>query len=96
MHEYYQKRLIGRIYTNWKQALTRQLLIKQHEHRLAQLQERVLMRWAFEQWKSCENFFEFKMFLFYLLNGLDMNDLADEQRTMHMAEQYSDRRIMVK
>jgi hypothetical protein len=24
-----------------------------------------------------------------------MNDLADEQRTMHMAEQYSDRRIMV-
>jgi hypothetical protein len=36
------------------------------------------------------------MFLFYLLNGLDMNDLADEQHTMHMAEQYSDRRIMVK
>jgi hypothetical protein len=57
VHEYYQKRLIGRIYTNWKQALTRQLLIKQHEHRLAQLQERVLMRWAFEQWKSCEKFF---------------------------------------
>jgi hypothetical protein len=24
-----------------------------------------------------------------------MNDLVDEQRTMHMAEQYSDRRIMV-
>jgi hypothetical protein len=24
-----------------------------------------------------------------------MNDLLDEQRTMHMAEQYSDRRMMV-
>ena len=26
---------------------------------------------------------------------LDVNDLADEQRTMHMAEQHSERRIMV-
>lgn len=25
-----------------------------------------------------------------------MNDLVDEQHTMHMAEQYSDRRIMVR
>lgn len=52
VHEYYQKRLLERIYQNWKQALTNKLLMQQHEHRLAQLQERILLRWAFEQWKS--------------------------------------------
>lgn len=29
--------------------------MRQHEHRLAQLQERIITRWAFEQWKFCEN-----------------------------------------
>lgn len=53
VHDYYQKHLVERIYSNWKQALTRKLLIQQHQHRLAQLQEKVLMRWAFERWKSC-------------------------------------------
>jgi hypothetical protein len=32
---------------------------------------------------------------FYLLTSIDIYDLADEQRTMEMAEQYSNRRIMV-
>ncbi|CAF5212837.1 unnamed protein product [Rotaria magnacalcarata] len=77
VHDYYQKRLTGKIYAKWKEALTRKFLMQQHQHRLAELQERVLMRWAFERWK------------------LYLYDLADEQRTMQMAEQYSDRRIMV-
>lgn len=44
-----------RIYSNWKQALARKVLMQQNEDRLAQLQERILTRWAFEQWKSCLN-----------------------------------------
>jgi hypothetical protein len=56
VHEYYQRHLTERIYSNWKQALARKLLIQQNEHRLAQLQKRVLIRWAFEQWKSCAKF----------------------------------------
>ena len=68
--------------------------MQQHEHRLAQLQERVLMRWAFEQWKSCTTT---KRFVSVLSKShVDMNDLADEQRMMYMAEQYSDQRIMVR
>ena len=68
--------------------------MQQHEHRLAQLQERVLMRWAFEQWKSCKTT---KRFVSVLSKShVDMNDLADEQRMMYMAEQYSDQRIMVR
>lgn len=68
--------------------------MQQHEHRLAQLQERVLMRWAFEQWKSCKMVKR----LFFVLSKsfVDINNLADEQRMMHMAEEYSDRRIMVR
>ena len=50
-----------RIYSNWKQALTRKLLIQQNQHRLARIQEKVLMRWAFEQWKTCETGFHFKI-----------------------------------
>ena len=30
-----------------------------------------------------------------MFNFIDMNDLVDEQRSMHMAEQYSNRRVMV-
>lgn len=53
VQDYYQRRLVGRIYAQWKEALTSQLLIQQHEHRLAQLRERVLLRWAWERWKYC-------------------------------------------
>ena len=52
VEDYYHRHLTGRIYNHWKEALTRKYLIQQHEHRLAQLQENVLMRWAFERWKT--------------------------------------------
>ena len=64
VHDYYQRHLLGRIYAGWKQALTRNLLIQQHEHRLAELQERVLKRWAFEQWKSCSSSLSSTSFMF--------------------------------
>lgn len=53
MQEYYHRRLMERIYSNWKQALARKISMQQNEDHLAQLQQRILTRWAFEQWKSC-------------------------------------------
>ena len=53
VEDYHRRRLLGRVYAQWKEALTSQLVIQQHEHRLIELQERVLLRWAWERWKSC-------------------------------------------
>ena len=96
MADYYQRQLLGRIYQRWKDALMRKYLIQQHEHRLAQLQEKVLMRWAFERWRSCSSSPVNASTRLDVVFLLDMRDLVDEERTMEMAEQYSTRRILVR
>lgn len=54
IQDYYERRLTERTYHHWKQALTRKILVQRNKYRLEQLQEQILMRWAFEGWKSCE------------------------------------------
>lgn len=67
VHEYYHRRLMERIYSNWREALARKMSMQQNQHRLAQLQTRIVTRWAFEQWKSCR---KISLKSFFFLHGM--------------------------
>ncbi|CAF1495253.1 unnamed protein product, partial [Didymodactylos carnosus] len=52
VHKYYQHHLVEKYYLNWRQCYTHRLKINQNQQRLNELQKQILLRWAFNNWKT--------------------------------------------
>ncbi|CAF0723917.1 unnamed protein product [Didymodactylos carnosus] len=52
VYKYYQHHLVEKYYSNWRQCYVRHLTVNQNQQRLNELQRKILLRWALNNWKT--------------------------------------------